>query len=263
MALPSAIAMPVWIAIGVAVAGWAGAAALKPRVTPSVATAFVPWAVAGAATHAVATVTAYPDPVAPLLAVPGIYATTAAAIALAWIVAILVGNLGDAESGASYLVASGYGAAILPVLVVLTVAVTGSGRVDAFLSAGGLLIAVIVGTVVLYLGIARVYPDAITETGLGGGLLLGGQLLDAVAAAYLLGGSGVPLYDRVAEIVATTDVPSPVAFVSLRVLIALLLLVALTAIGKRRTGPAIVAIGAVAAIGVGAGANILLVTIIG
>lgn len=223
--------------------------AIRPTATAGTAAGFAPWAVVVGLLHALRRAPAYPPDWARVLEWPGIAAIGVVLIGGAWLGASLFG--GDEGAAGSYMASIGYGAAIPPLLVLASVAAGADGA--TVIAPVGIVIGSVVAGLVLYLLVARLRPG-VTATGLAGGVLLFGHVLDATAGLVLLTDTAVvPGFARVATAVEDPFL-AQVGYLGLRGILAVVALIVLTA-WTRRQHSGHVGVGVVGSWGLAAGVH--------
>jgi uncharacterized membrane protein len=268
--LPAGFALPPLPYLLVLVVGL-GAVALglrrrAPAFTDRHVVAFVPWIVAGSATHALYVVDALPAVVEPFAGTPAVYATVALVAGVVWLVADTVA---DEPTVPSALGACGVGVGVLTVGVSLGVGVA-RGTLSPGWSAVALVVGLAVG-VAAWTALGRLVPR-VAVVGSAGLVAVSSHALDGVSTAVgvdVLGfGERTPLSRVIIETAAslpTADVLGSgwlFVLVKLAVVSVVVVLFADLMEDDPREGRAL--LGVVAAVGLGPGVhNLILFAISG
>ncbi len=248
---------------------------LEPSVDRRTVLALTPWMVVGGAVHALYTAGAYPTSFS-LRAFFGpvtVYFTTVVAAGLVWAMMTTASQLAEGDSrDAQYLTAAGTGAALSALAIVLSRATNAEAIVPAF---AGLVVAAVVAAVV-YLAVTVLHTPTLVQTGLLGLVVVFAHALDAVTAAV-----GVEMLDRGAGdgrtawlLAQAADLPVPAVLgtgwvvVVVRLAVAVVAVVVVAAVVDRpdlrdRARVGHVALGVVAAAGLGPGVHRFLSLVVG
>lgn len=259
-----------------AVLGLAGVAtfllyAEHPQVSRKAVVALVPWMVAAAGLAVLARAAQYPARVEPAVSGLGAYLTTYVVVCLAWF-AILELRAGREDGGsgiATLLAAMGIGTAVVIVSALVLGVGSLSGSLIFWLAVAPIAAAGVAGVVLLLLGLW--YPEAAAYTGAVGGLVVFGYSLWAIGSAVsVVSGPGThtTLSWAVLNLVASLQVAELVGvdqqliwawgFVWLKLLVALVAVLALTAYSREHPIRGNLALGAIGAVGVVGGVTALL-----
>lgn len=259
-----------------AVLGLAGAAtfllyAEHPRLSRRAIVATVPWMVAAAALSVMAGTAGYPARIEPAVSGIGAYLTTYVVVCLAWFVLLQFRRSDSREDTGipTLLGAMGVGFALVTVGSLLVVAGTVTSATFFWLAVAPIAAAAVAGVVLLLLGLW--YPEAAAYTGAVGGLVVFGHALSAIATAVtVVSGPGghSSLSWAIRRLVSTVGAAGLVGvdqqllwawgFVLTKLLIALVVVIALTAYSRSHPDRGNLVLGAVGAVGVIGGATALL-----
>lgn len=248
---------------------------MEPPVNRRVVLSLTPWMVVGGAVHALYTANAYPPDFSlrPFFGPLTVYFTTFVAAGMVWAMMTTASKLADSTvRDAQYMAAAGIGAALTSLGIVLSRAADAETIIPAFV---GLIGAAVVASVV-YLLVTIVHTTTLVQTGLLGLVVVFAHALDGVITAVgvdVLGqGSGYAagqwLLARSAELptAGTLGRGWVVVVAKLAVAVAAVVLVAvlLDRPSEGDRGPAgHVALGLVAAYGLGPGVHRFLTLVIG
>ena len=248
---------------------------LEPPVNRRMVLALTPWMVVGGAVHALYTAGAYPASFSlrPFFGPVTVYFTTVVAAGLVWAMMTTASKLADGGSrDAQYLTAAGTGAALAALAIVLSRATNAEAIVPAF---AGLVVAAVVAAVV-YLAVTVLHTPTLVQTGLLGLVVVFAHAFDAVTAAVGVEMLGRGAGDgRTAWLLAqAADLPVPAALgtgwgvVVVRLAVAVVAVVVVAATIDRpdlrdRARVGHVALGAVAAAGLGPGVHRFLSLVVG
>ncbi len=248
---------------------------LEPPVDRRVVLAFTPWMVVGGAVHALYTAGAYPTSFSlrPFFGPVTVYFTTVVAAGLVWAMMTTASRLAEGGSrDAQYLTAAGAGTALSALAIVLARADNTEAIVPAF---AGLIVAAVVAAAV-YLTVTVLHTPTLVQTGLLGLVVVFAHALDAVTAAVgveMLGrgagdGRSAWLLAYAADLPVPAVVGTGVVLVVARLAVAVAAVVMIAAVvdrpgqrGHARVGH--VALGAVAAVGLGPGVHRFLSLVVG
>lgn len=194
MVLPEGFALPaptyvvpVLVALGL-VAGllWHR----KPTVTDGVVVATVPWMVAGAGAHVLYQVDGLPEAIAPLVGVPMVYLSLAAATGGVWLIAAETVTIGRDRRPAADL---GIVGVVLAMVVMGRLVGIGLGEGTLSLTWPAIALAATgIITAASWLSLRHWYPSAADTTGIGGLLVIVAHTLDGVTTVIgldVLGGA--------------------------------------------------------------------------
>lgn len=230
----------------------------RPAVTGATVVGLAPWMVVGAALHALLQRGTAPEVVVPLLGTPAVYFGTFVLAGAVWIVAIRA----TPDRVPRVLGASGTVAALPAALAVLV----GGGGIDPAWSLASLAAAIVL-TGACWAGLSRVAPDATDTMGYAGALVVFAHALDGASTAVgidVLGASErTPLSAAILEFAGGLPTADALGVGWLFVLVKLALAVAVVHLfaGYVREDPrqAYLLLGVIAAVGLGPGAqNVLL-----
>lgn len=254
--------------LGLAVVGVAvGAVVLarRPPITQRLVIAFTPWMTAGAAFHALYQVGKFPavqplpPALAPLFSAPTVYATTFAVAGAVWATLVVADR-----PVPPVLAATGGFATLVGAALVLTTAAA-MGTVAPLLPLAALVVSVVVaaGTVGL---LGRIRPTVTDRTGALGAVVVFGHALDGVSTAVgvdLLGsGERSPIPSAIMEVAGSLPTASVLGngwlFVLVKLLIAVAVLVLFADFVEDDPVQGNVALGVIAAVGLGPGTHNLL-----
>ena len=264
--LPEGFALPPLPYLVVLVVGLVAVGTLlrrrRPPVTDATIRAFVPWMVLGSALHVLYVLGALPSVVRPFAGTPAVYLSVAVVAGAAWLAAAAT-DVGTARR----LRRVGLLLAVAAVAAVLAVgAGTGPLRLGYAL---GILVGAGVAAAGTWLLLRRLRP-AVTVTGRLGILAVGAHALDGVSTAVgvdLLGfGERTPLSRLVIEFGASLPTAPAVGgawlFVLVKLVVASVVVVALTETVREEPTTGRLLLGFVAAVGLGPGAhNVLLFSV--
>ncbi|MFC3956950.1 DUF63 family protein [Halovivax cerinus] len=276
MVLPEGFAIPPWYFLVVLVLGLAGVGAIlwaiDPPVTDRTVVAFAPWMMFGSTLYVLGRepITAFPDAIAPLFEMPSVYATTAIAAGLVWVIANFLHAGGLYRSIPRFVGITG--TAFLSVFT--TAALMVGLNAESFAPFWPVIAVVVTGivTAIAWLALSLWFTDVAAITGLTGAFVCFAQVLDGVSTAIgydVLGaGEDVPLSLAILDVAAGLPTAEYIGAGWLFVLVKLLLAMAVVGLfadlirDRPRAGR--VALGLVAAVGLGPGFhNLLLFTITG
>jgi uncharacterized membrane protein len=267
--LPEGLVVPALpYLFGLAVGGLLVGAVLltrRPSVTQRLVVAFTPWMTAGAAFHVLYQlqlspgVQPLPAPLAPLFGAPTVYVTTFLLAGAVWAGLLLADRRVPTPLAAVGGIATLVGAA----LVVGTA--TAQGTFAPVLPLGALLVSVAVaaGT---YAVLDRIRPTVTARTGVLGAVVVFGHVLDGVSTAVgvdLIGsGERSPIPAAIMELAGSLPTAAVLGrgwlFVLVKLLIAAGVLVLFADFVEEDPVQANVALGVVAAVGLGPGTHNLL-----
>jgi len=240
---------------------------LQPPVDRRVVLALTPWMVVGGAVHALYTAGAYPAgfSLRPFFGPVTVYCTTVVAAGLVWAMMTTASRLAEGGSrDAQYLTAAGTGAALSSLAIVLARADNAEAIVPVF---AGLVVATVLAAVV-YLAVTVLHTPTLVQTGLLGLVVVFAHALDGVTAAVgveVLGrgpgdGRSAWLLAHAADLPVPAAVGTGLALVAARLAVAVAVVVVVASVVDRpalrkhaRVGH--VALGAVAAVGLGPGVH--------
>jgi uncharacterized membrane protein len=233
----------------------------RPPVDQSVVLALAPWMTAGAAAHALFQLRAVPAITAPLLGAPAVYVTTAIVAGAVWLAVLdtapddvlrLLGGLGGLATlvGAAFVVGTGLArdtlAPVLPtVAVVLSVALTAA----------------------VLAGLRRVRPETARRTGQVGFLVVFAHTLDGISTAigvdFLGAGERSPIPRAIMEFASELPTAAVIGqgwlFVLVKLVIAIVVVDLFADFIEEEPVQGNLALALVAAVGLGPGAqNVLL-----
>lgn len=248
---------------------------MEPPVNRRVVLSLTPWMVVGGAVHALYTANVYPLAFSlrvffgPLT----VYFTTFVAAGMVWAMMTTASELADSTvRDAQYMTAAGIGAALSSLGIVLSRAGSVETIVPAFV---GLIGAAVVASVV-YLLVTIIHTTTLVQTGLLGLVVVFGHALDGVITAVgidVLGqGSGYAagqwLLARSGELPTAGTLGRGWVFVVLKLVVAVGAVVTVAVLLDRtgeedRAPAAYVALGLVAAYGLGPGVHRFLTLVIG
>lgn len=258
-----------------AVLGLAGVAtfllyAEHPRLSRRAVVATVPWMVAAASLSVLASAAEYPARLDPAVSGVGAYLTTYAVVCLVWFGLLQLRPSKDRDHRGipAVIAAMGLGVAIVTVSALLLNAGAISGPMFFWLAVAPIAAAAVAGVVLLLLGLW--YPEAAAYTGAVGGLVVFGHALSAIATSVAVvrgPGGHSSLSWAVLEFLATVEAAGRVSldqqllwawgFVSTKLLLALVAVIALTAYSRTHPDRGNLLLGAVGAVGVIGGATAL------
>lgn len=242
-----------------------------PRLSRRAIVATVPWMVAAAGLSVLGGTATYPARIEPAVSGIGAYLTTYVVVSLAWFALLQLRRSGDREGrGIPTLIgAMGVGFALAIVGALLVVAGTVTGATFFWLAVAPIAAAAVAGVVLLLLGLW--YPEAAAYTGAVGGLVVFGHALSAIATAVaVVSGPGGHswLSWSVRSLLTTVGAAGLVGldsqllwawgFVWTKLIIALAVVIALTAYSRSHPDRGNLVLGAVGAVGVIGGATALL-----
>lgn len=246
---------------------------VRPSLRQGTVLAMIPWMVAGAATHALHTVGAYPDQFALLFGREAIYFTTFIVTGMVWAMMETASSFQRTTgTDAQYLTAAGTGAAVSTVGAVV---VYGFGaELESVLVAVGALVGALAIAALSFVVLSYVYPKAVIETGVLGGVLVFGHVLDGTTTVVAVDVQGIPVnYEvgrRIVDFATTLPTYDVLGAAWLLVVIRLVLAVVVVAgiaqllsrylKGRETLGYAF--LGLVAAFGIGPGVHHLLILMI-
>lgn len=262
-----------------AIAGIAAVATLilyaeHPRVSRQVVVSMVPWMVVGPALALLGARTGYPTAIRPAVTGVGAYVTTYLLACLTWFVLLQLAR-GSRPSGGLPVYLASMGAGVATVVVGTLLVRTGSlSSVNLFwLAIAPIAAAAVAGIVLLLLGLW--YTEAAAYTGMVGGLVVFGHALAAIgtAVAVVAHAGQTPLSLAVLNLLTAVGAAGMVGlprqllwawgFVWIRLLLATLAIVLLTAYTRRHPNRGYLLLGFVAAVGVVGGVWSLLVMVVG
>lgn len=256
-------ALPYLVGLVVAVALVAGALyRASPYVSDRTVLALAPWVVVGSTLHVLFVLGWVPSAVAPLLGTPAVYLTTFVVAGGVWLAALRA----DADPVGPLVAVGG----VLAVAAVGYALVRGSSDgLRLFWPAVGLVVAVLLAGA-LWAATRWSYPSVTAETGAAGALVLVGHALDAVSTAVgvdVLGfGERTPLSRAVLELAASLPTPEAVGtgwlFVLVKLAVAELVVVLFADFVREDPSEGYLALGAVAAVGLGPGVHNLVLFVI-
>ena len=232
----------------------------RPPVTDGVVLALAPWMVLGSALHVLYVVDALPPAVRPLAGTPAVYLTVAVVAGATW--------LGSATlaSGETPRLLGGVGlVALVPGVAAVVGVGTGRRSLRLYPSLAILVLSAVAAAATWAL-LRRRYPD-VALTGRAGVLAVGGHALDGVSTAIgivLLGfGERTPLSALIIEFAASLPtaplIGSGWLFVLVKLVVAAVVVAALTDMVREDPTQGRLLLGFVAAVGLGPGAhNVLL-----
>lgn len=259
-----------------AVLGLAGVAtfllyAEHPRVSRRAVVALVPWMAAAGGLSVLATAAQYPARIQPAVSGIGAYLTTYVVVCLAWfaILELRAGRGTDGSGISTSLGAMGLGTAV----VIVSGLLLGVGGVSStlvfWLAVAPITAAAVAGIVLLLLGMW--YPEAAAYTGAAGGLVVFGHAFWAIASTVTVvseAGGHTALSWALLNLVGTAGVAELVGldrwlvwawgFVWLKLLLALAVVIALTAYSREHPNRGNLMLGAIGAVGVIGGVTALL-----
>jgi uncharacterized membrane protein len=232
----------------------------RPPVTDDVVLALAPWMVLGSALHVLYVVEALPSAVRPLAGTPAVYLTVAVVAGVTW--------LGSATpaSGETPRLLGGVGLVALVPVVAAVVGVGLGRRSLRPLPSLAILALSVVAAAATWVLLRRRYPD-VALTGRVGALAVAGHALDGVSTAVgidLLGfGERTPLSALIIEFAASLPTASLIGsgwlFVLVKLVVAAVVVAALTDMVREQPTQGRLLLGFVAAVGLGPGAhNVLL-----
>lgn len=262
--LPEGFALPPLPYLVVLVVGLGAVGALlrrrRPPVTDATIRAFVPWMVLGSALHVLYVLGALPAVVRPFAGTPAVYLSVAVVAGAAWLAAA------KTDAGTARRLRR-----VGLLLVLPAVLAVGAGAGTLRLGyALGILVGAGVAAAGTWLLLRRLSP-AVTVTGRLGILAVGAHALDGVSTAVgvdLLGfGERTPLSRLVIEFGASLPTAPAVGgawlFVLVKLVVASVVVVALTETVREEPTTGRLLLGFVAAVGLGPGAhNVLLFTVV-
>lgn len=262
-----------------AIAGIAAVATLilyaeHPRVSRRVVVSMLPWMVVGPALALLGARTVYPAAIQPAVTGVGAYVTTYLVVCLTWFVLLQLAR-GSRPSGGLPVYLGSMGAGVATVVVGVLLVRTGSlSNVNLFwLAIAPIAAAAVAGIVLLLLGLW--YTEAAAYTGMVGGLVVFGHALAAIgtAVAVVADAGQTPLSVAVLNLLTAVGAAGMVGlpeqllwawgFVWIRLLLATLVIVLLTAYTRRHPNRGYLLLGLVAAVGVVGGVWSLLVMVVG
>ena len=243
------------LAVGVLVVGgllWRE----RPAVTEAVVVALAPWMVFGAALHVLFQLGLVPAAVAPLLGTPSVYLTTAVLAGAVWLLARRFSNAPERWLG-------GTGTALAVVAAAATLALGGVVRVAV--PFGALVVGVALGLLVWWL-LGRFRPEAVSTTGYVGLLVVVAHAVDGVTTAVgvdVLGfGERSPLSAAIMHAAGALPTASVLGvgwlFVLVKVAVAAAVVLLFAEYVREEPTVAFALLGLIAAVGLGPGANNLL-----
>ncbi len=248
---------------------------MDPPLDRRVVLALTPWMVVGGAVHALYTADAYPATfqLRPFFGPMTVYFTTFVVAGMVWSMMTIASRLGDGDPrDAQYLTAGGVGAALAALLIVLSRAENTEAMVPAF----GALVAAAVIASVAFLVVSLAHTTTLVQTGLLGLVVVFAHVLDGIMAAVsveLFGGTagyraGEWLLVRAAELPTAETLGVGWLVVAVKLVGAAAVVVVVASIVDRpamrdRSWVGHVALGAVAAYGLGPGVHRFLSLIVG
>ncbi|AGB15442.1 putative membrane protein [Halovivax ruber XH-70] len=276
MVLPEGFAIPPWYFTVVLLLGVAGVGALlwaiDPPVTDRTVLAFTPWMMFGSTLYVLGRdpISAFPEPIAPLFEAPSVYVTTAILAGFIWIVANILHAGGLYRSIPRFVGICG--TAFLSVFATAAI-MTGieSGTFAPFWPVVAVVITGIV-TAIGWLALSLWATEVAAITGLTGALVCFAQVLDGTSTAIgydVLGaGEQVPLSTAVLELAGSLPTAEYIGagwlFVLVKLTLALVVVWLFADLVRDRPRAGRIALGFVAAVGLGPGVhNLLLFTISG
>jgi len=267
--LPEGFALPPLPYLFALVAGLVAVGALVARRRPPVSDvtvlAFAPWMVLGSALHVLYVVDALPDPIRPLAGAPAVYLTVTIVAGVTWLGA----DAAPFDEIHRFLAA--VGAVALVPTVAAAIGVGAGRRSLAILPSVGILLVSAIAAAATWALLLRVAPD-VSATGRLGALAVASHALDGVSTAVgidLLGfGERTPLSALIIEFAASLPTASLIGsgwlFVLVKLVVAAVVVVALTETVREAPTQGRLLLGVVAAVGLGPGAhNVLLFTVAG
>lgn len=241
---------------------------LRPTVTDRLVIAIVPWIVAGGGGHVLYVTDAVPAGIEPFFGVPAVYLTFAALGAVTWLLAEVTSSTRTAHDAAWYLGIIGLFLAIILLIWTLWWGWT-TGDL-ALLWPSVAVVGSIVGTAVVWVGMARLLPGTAQVTGATGMLVLFGHGLDAISTLIgidVLGGAErSPLSDAVIYIGSRLPTAEFIGdtwlFVVVKFALAIAILVLFREYVREEPTQARLLLAFIAAVGLGPGVhNVLLFTL--
>ena len=232
----------------------------RPPVTDATIIAFAPWMVLGSALHVLYVLEALPPVVRPLAGTPAVYLTVAVVAGATWL------GTATAASGETPRLLGGVGLVALVPVVAAVLGVGAGRRSLRLLPSLAILLLSAVAAAATWALLRRRYPE-VTSTGRVGALAVAGHALDGVSTAVgidLLGfGERTPLSALIIEFAASLPteplIGSGWLFVLVKLVVAAVVVAALTEMVREEPTRGRLLLGFVAAVGLGPGAhNVLL-----
>lgn len=245
----------------------------RPRVSRRAVAALVPWMVAGAALSILAASASYPAVVRPAVSGMGAYLTIYVIVCVAWFASLQFSRGGlYTPRLPTYLAAMGSGVAAVVVGALLFRAGDLDGSQLFWLAIAPIASAAIAGIVLLLLGLW--YPEAAAYTGMAGGMVVFGHAFAAIgtAVAVVADGAHTTLSWTVLTVLETAGVDQMVGldlaliwvwgYVWTKLVLAITVIIVLTAYTHRHPDRGNLFLGLVAAVGVISGATALLSSVV-
>lgn len=246
---------------------------LEPDVTDWTVIAFAPWMMLGAILHVLYQQGAYPEILRPLFGTPTVYLTTGVVAGFVWAISTLLGAMRRRGSNDRQLGVFGAGFAVVFATFSMYIGATSGGLtpVSAFWPVVGLAVSGIVAALA-WLLLSLTFTDAAAITGAPGALVVFAHSLDAISTAIgvdvLDAAERTPLsaaiLDFAAGLPTETYLGTGWLFVLVKLLLALIIVVAMEDLYRDDLRTARAVLAGVAAVGLGPGIhNLLLFTVTG